>query len=609
MSISASVYTRLIKLGVNMIRFYGHLLILLALVLGFGACTKKAEEKGFVLHTSTPEKIKGLDPAQAQDQYSSLEIFRVYEQLLQYHPWKRPYELQPLLAETMPVASKDGLTYTFKLRKGVKFHDSEAFPGGKGRELVAADVVYSIKRLADPRVTSTGWWVLDGRLVGLNEWNEKWAKIKDKPVNYDEEIEGVKAIDQYTVQFKLTKPYPQFLYALAMPYGSIVAREVVEKYGPEFLNHAVGTGPFVLENFKPSETITYVKNPNYWPATYPTDGAPGDQESGLLADAGKQLPFLDRIEVRVITEEQPRWMHFLKGELDLSGIPKDNFNQVVEPGGTALKEEYKAKNITLVKEPELGFTYFSMNNESPEVPFKDKRVRQAISLALDEEEAIKLFYNNMAQSAQTVIPPGVSGYEADFKNPYRVLDVEKAKKLLAEAGYPEGKGFPEVKYDALADTTSRQMSEYVSKKLSAIGIKLKVETNTWPALLEKVQKRNFHMYGIAWGADYPDAENFLQLFYGPNASPGGMNNSYYKNAAFDKLFEKARIMSDSPERTKLYSQLARQLAEDCPIVLGVNRIIVALRHPWVKNHKYQEFPINTAKYIRIDKEIKKQYLK
>jgi oligopeptide transport system substrate-binding protein len=575
----------------------------------FSSCTKKAEEKGAVLHLATIAKIKGLDPAQAQDQYSSNEIMRIYEPLLTYHPWKRPYVLQPLLADGMPVVSKDGLTYTFKIRKGVKFHDDAAFPDGKGRELTAQDVVYSIKRIADPRNQSVGWWLFDGRIVGLNEWREKWEKQKDTPSDYSEVVPGLNALDANTVQFKLVKPFPQFLNALAMPYACIVAPEAVAKYGQEFLNHGVGTGPFVLETFKPAEVVTYVKNTNYWGDTYPTDGAPGDKEAGLLADAGKPLPLVDRVEVRIITEDQPRWMHFVKGDTEISTIPKDNFNQVMLPGGDEMNEEFKAKGLKLIKEAQLDLTYTAFNLEAEKMPFKDKRVRQALSLALDEDEAIKLFYNNMARGAQTVIPPGISGYDPDYVNPYRSNDLEKAKKLLAEAGYPDGKGFPEITYDGMADTTARQMGDYTAKKLAQLNIKINYVGNTWPALLEKVQKRNVHMWGIAWGADYPDAENFLQLFYGKNATPGGMNGSYYKNPAFDSLFEKARIMSDSPERTKYYQQLAKMLAEDCPVILGVHRLALSLRHPWVSNYKVQEFPINTAKYIRIDLDVKKQFKK
>jgi oligopeptide transport system substrate-binding protein len=577
-------------------------------ILNFASCSLKGkEEKGQVLHTVTTAKLKGMDPIYAEDLYSNTEISRVYEGLLQYHPYKRPYVVEPLLAEAMPTISKNGLTYTFKIRQGVKFHDDKAFADGKGREVTAQDFVYSFKRLADPKLQSTGWWLLDGRLIGLNEWREKQAKAPK--TNYDEEVEGLKATDKYTLQVQLKAPFPQFLYALTMPYTAVVAKEAVEKYGKEFLNHAVGTGPFVLESFRGNEGVTYVKNPNYWPATFPTEGAPGDKEAGLLEDAGKPIPFLDRIEVRVIVEDQPRWMHFVRGETEYSSIPKDNYKQVMTTD-RKLTEEYVKKGIQYELVPALDLTYVAFNTESTEIPqFKDKRVRQAISIALDEKDAIELFYNGLAVPAQLPVPPGINGGDANYKNPYRSNDIAKAKKLLADAGYPEGKGLPVITYDTMADTTSRQMFEYTEKQLARIGVKLKINSNTWPALLERIQRRQVQMWGMAWGADYPDAENFLQLFYGPNAQPGGMNNTYYKNKEFDRLFEKARIMQDTPERTKLYKQLALMVAEDCPMILGVHRIGLQLRQPWVKNLKIHEFVVNLAKYVRIDLDAKKKYKK
>lgn len=557
-----------------------------------------------------------MDPAAAQDQYSSLEIMRVYEGLLQFHPLKRPYVLEPLLAEDLPVIAKNGLVYTFKIRKGVFFHDDAAFPEGKGRELKASDFVYSFKRLADPKVQSTGWWLLEKRVKGLDEWK---AKAKDKPADYSAEVAGLRAVDDYTFQIELTGPYPQLLYALAMPYTVAVAKEAVEKYGPEFINHAVGTGPFILDTFKPTEVMTYKKNPKYWEVVYPSEGAPGDKEAGLLADAGKKLPFVDQVNVRVITEEQPRWLHFLKGEIDSSGIPKDNFSKAVKAADASkpisldnieLMPELKEKGMALSTAVAMDFTYTAFNMESKDIPqFKDKRVRQAISLAIDDKESIQKFYNGMATSAQTPVPPGVNGYNPDFKNPYRTGDVEKAKKLLADAGFPGGKGFPVIPYDTLPDSTSRQMADYVQMQLDKIGVKINVVSSTWPQMLQRIENRQTQMWGIAWGADYPDAENFLQLFYSPNAQPGGMNSSYYKNKEFDKLFEKARLMQDSPARTEMYKKLGQMVAEDAPVIMGLHRLVVSLRQPWIRNSKYDEFVTNRAKYLRVDAEVKKQYQK
>ncbi|MGE3260180.1 MAG: ABC transporter substrate-binding protein [Bacteriovoracia bacterium] len=590
--------------------------LLLTVAVALTACTKKGVENPNFLNLVNPQKIKGMDPAGAQDQYSSLEIMRVFEGLVQYHPLKRPYVLEPLLAESMPVIAKNGLVYTFKIKKGVLFHDDAAFPNGKGREVKASDFVYSFKRLADPKVQSTGWWLFENRIKGLDEWHDKLAKA-GTAANYDDPIEGLKALDDYTLQIELKGPYPQLLYALAMPYTVVVAKEAVDKYGAEIINHAVGTGPFVLETYKPNEILVYKKNPNYWEAVYPSEGEAGDKEAGLLADAGKKIPFADGINVRVITEDQPRWLHFMKGDIDIGGVPKDNFKTAILPKDPSkpialdnmkLSDELAAKGAELNTAVAMDFTYTAFNMESTEIPqFKDKRVRQAISLALEEKEAIQTFFNGMATESQTPVPPGVNGYDPGFKNPYRTGNLELAKKLLADAGYPEGKGFPEIPYDSIADATSRQMFEYFSKQVGRLGIKLKLVANTWPAMLQRIQNRQAQLWGIAWGADYPDAENFLQLFYGPNAQPGGMNSSYYKNKEFDALFVKARAMQDSPARTELYKKLGRMVAEDCPVILGLHRLVVSLRQPWILNSKYDEFAYNRAKYLRVDLETKKKY--
>lgn len=583
-------------------------ILLAALVVGVGACTKKrsaedANQK--VVRIAVIAKLKGLDPIHTSDLYSSTESNRVYETLFQYHYLKRPYELEPLLAEAMPEVSKDKLTYTIKIRPGVKFQDDAAFPDGKGRELEAKDFVYSLMRIADPKNQSPGWWILEGRMIGLDKWRED-MKAKGT-TDYEQKIEGLEALDKYTLQIKLVKPYPQLLNVLAMPYAAAVPREAVEKYGQEFINHAVGTGPFRLENFRPAEIVTYVKNPTYWGSKYPTEGEAGDQEKGLLANAGQTLPLVDRVEVRVMVESQPRWLNFQTGELEVVGIPKDNFKDAVTPD-VKLTKELEDKGVTLHKIPALDFTYTAFNLESDVVPqFRDKRVRQAISLALaaDQAKEIELFYYGLALAAQTPVPPGVSGYMPDYKNPFKASDgVEKAKKLLAEAGYKDGKGFPEIPYDIVSSTTSRQIAEFHLASLKKIGLNLKIVSNTWPEFQARIQRRQAHMWGIAWGADYPDAENFLQLFYGPNAQPGGMNSSYYKNPKYDEIFSRARVMPDSPARTKLYEQLAKMVADDVPVVLGVHRLNLILTQPWFANYKFSEFPLNEAKYFDVKLDVK-----
>lgn len=579
--------------------------LILGLVFGLSniSCTtKNKNEPANTVHTSSVAKIKGLDPAFADDQYAGIEASRAYEGLLQYHYLKRPYELIPNLAESMPQMSADGKTYTFKLKKGVLFQDDPCFKAtnGKGRELTADDVVYSFMRLADPKLVSSGWWIFDGKIVGLNEWHD--AAAKGAAPDYSAKIAGLMAVDRYTVQIKLVQRSYQFLYALAMPFTGIVPREAIEMYGKEFINHAVGTGPYRLQEYNPNAKIVWVKNPTYRQEFYPSEGAPGDKEAGLLADAGKPLPLNDMIIMQVFEESQPQWLSFKKGNLDSTGIPKDNFAEAIDTDGK-LKSEFSGKNIALHKMPTLDLTHDTFNMMDPIIG-KNKYLRQAISMAINTKRNIELFYNGRAVAAQGPIPPGLSGYDPDFKNPYREYNVEKAKEFLKKAGYPDGKGLAPIEFSTLSDTTSRQFNDAFGQDLKAIGLEVKFNAYSWPEFQASVKNRKAQMFGMAWGADYPDAENFLQLFYSKNMSPGP-NDANYNNPEFDKLYEKSLLLPDGAERTAIYKQMVRLVVEDCPRIFGVHRIAFGLVHPWLKNYKQTEFPHGNGKYLRIDTSLRR----
>jgi len=581
----------------------------LALLLGtslfaFVGCTKKSDlDPTNTFYTSSTAKIKGLDPAFADDLYSGLEVTRIYEGLLQYKYLKRPYQLEPCLAEAMPTISKDGKTYTFKLKKGVVFQDDKAFKAtnGKGRELVAEDFVYSFKRIADPKLNSPMWWLFDGKIEGLNEWHD--AAAKAGKTDYSLPVSGLRAVDASTLEIKLKARSYQFAFSLAMPATGVVAREVVEEYGAEFLNHPVGTGAFKLSEYNPAAKIVYVKNPTYRHEVYPSEGEPEDQARGLLADAGKPLPLVDKIVMTVHVESQPQWLNFMQGNLDAAPIPKDNFAQAIDPKTKELMPDMKAKGILLFKEPSLDITHTSFNMTDPLVG-KNKLLRQAISMAVNTPEEIDLFYNGRAISAEGPIPPGLAGYDPNLKNPYKVYSVEKAKEYLKKAGYPDGKGLPPLEYLSLADTTARQMTEYFQKEMAAIGIQIKVQTFSWPEFQQSLKNKKGQMWSFAWGADYPDAENFLQLFYSKNGSPGP-NDSNYSNPEFDKLYEKSLTLNDSPERTALYKKMAAIVIEDTPWAFGTHRVTYGLTHPWLKNYKPHEFNHGMAKYYRIDTSLRK----
>ena len=577
-------------------------LIVSTLLLVFG-CTKEKKFDEREINLISPEKISGFDPINASDRYSGNEAGKVYEGLFEFHPLKRPYELMPNLAESMPTVSADGLTYTMKLRKGVLFHDSPAFKDGIGREMKADDVIYSIKRLADPKLHAKGWWLLDDRLAGLNEWREKYAALEK--TNYDEAVEGLKKIDDYTIQMKLKRPFPQFLYALAMPYTFVVAKEAVDHFGKEFLNYPVGTGPFILPKFEQTSMITYVRNPKFRDKFYPSEGEEGDDKLGLLADAGKKIPLVDKINVHIIVESQPKWLSLMTGKADLLEVKDVNIPQSIDDK-KQIRAEHKEKGIRLVMEPMLDVTYFAFNHEDPIL--KNRKLRQAMNLAFDRAGYNKLFLENTGFEAQGPVPPGLAGQKKEFKNPFVKYDIEQAKKLLAEAGYPEGKGLPAIVVQTRSDTISRQQVEFFEKSMAKIGINIDVGANTWPELVNKVTKKQHQMYTMAWGADYPDAENFLGLLYCPNQSPGS-NGANYCNDEFDAIYKKATIMQDSPERTSQYEKLNEMVALDAPWVFGFHRTEIFLAHAWLKNFKHMEFNHSQFQYLNVDLEVKKQLSK
>ena len=575
------------------------LVLALGLLASFG-CTKKVDSTDTTINFVLPANVKGLDPIYANDVYSGLVVSQVFEPLLEYHYLKRPLELIPRLAAEMPKVSKNGLVHTFKIKKGVKFQDSEAFPGGKGREITAEDFIYSWKRLADPANRSDGFWIFDGRIKGLNEWREAMGK---KKANYSTEVAGFKALDSHTIQITLTKPFYQLHYILAMSYTSVVPKEAVEKYGKEFLNNPVGTGPYKLDSWVRNNKITLSKNANWAGQKYPSEGAEGDKEAGLLADAGKALPFAEKIVFQEIIESQPAWLNLMKGNFDFATIPKDNFDSSVaaldiDNVTAELSPELKEKGLQLSvrREPDVTYTAFNMAD-----PFlkKHPKVRKAMSMAYDTKTLIKKFYNGRAIVAHSPIPPEIDAFDENFQNPYKTFDTSKAKSLLKEAGFPEGKGMPEFEFSTTSSSTARQMAEFFKQNMEKIGVKIKIVTSSWPQFTGKIRERKVQIFGIAWGADYPDAENFLQLLYGGNVSPGP-NGSNFKNKKFDRLYKQASLLPPGEKRTELYKKMRDIVVEEAPWIPGAHRLGFSVYYSWVKNFKIHRINAAFFKYLRID---------
>jgi len=580
------------KLSHSLTRYALTAITLATLAVNLG-CTKKSASKENVINQAITANLKGMDPIFASDLYSNTVVANIFEPLFQYHYLKRPLELEPLVAASMPSVSKDGLVHTIKIKKGVKFQDHEAFPEGKGRDLVAKDFIYSWKRLADPKNQSDGFWIFDGKIKGLNEWRDKMAKGE---ASYEDSIEGLQAPDDETLVITLLKPYFQLYYVLAMPYSAPVPKEVVEKYGKEFINNPIGTGPYKLDSWTRNAKVVLIKNPNWHGGKYPTEGEPEDEARGLLADAGKDLPFADKLVYFEIVEDQPRWLNFMKGQLDLLPIPKDNFDSTIKDG--ALSEEMVKKGIRLEVSEEPDVTYTAFNMLDP-ILGKNVELRRAIAMATDTNTLLEKFYNGRGVSAHSPIPPGVDGYDKDFVNPYKEFSIEKAKEHLKKAGYPDGKGLPVLEFATTNSTTARQMAEFTQQNLAAVGIKIKINATSWPQFTDKIREKKAQMWGIAWGADYPDAENFLQLLYGPNSSPGP-NGSNYKNKAFDELYEKALKLPPGPERTALYKKMKDIYVQDLPWITNIHRKGYWLFHGWLKNYKRHAIINGESKYLRID---------
>lgn len=561
-------------------------------------CTKKVDDKDTTLNAVLRANVKGLDPLRANDLYSSTVMAQMFEGLLQYHYLKRPYTLQPGLADGMPVVSDNGLTHTFKIKKGVKFHDNPAFPDGKGREVTAEDFIYSFKRLADPRSASEGFWIFDGKIKGLNEWADN---VKAEKAGYDTPVEGLQAPDKHTLVIKLIKPYYQLYYVLAMTYSSVVPKEAIEKYGAEFLNNPVGTGPFMLEkstDWVRNSKITLKKNPTWRGETYPTEGEPGDKEKGLLADAGKALPFAEKLVFTELPEDQPRWQNFMKGNFEFIEIPNDNFESAVSKNNrNEIAPENAAKGMRLDITPNVDVTYTAFNMKDPLLG-KNKDLRHAMTLAQDNANLITKFYNGRAVAAQGPIPPGLSSHDPNFKNPYQ-FDSKKAKETLAKAGFPEGKGLPELTFESLSDSKSRQQAEFFVQNMAAIGIKARINSNTWPQFQDKIKSGKAQIFGIAWGADYPDAQNFYQLFYSKNMSPGP-NDSSFSNAEFDQLYEQSLKLPPGTERDALYTKMRDIVVEESPWMFHTHRLGYRLIHGWVHNFKWNDIQNDYFKYLRVD---------
>jgi ABC-type transport system substrate-binding protein len=422
----------------------------------------------------------------------------------------------------------------------------------------------------------------------------------------------VEVVDRYTIRLTLKKAYPQIQYWLAMPFTAPVPREAVEYYDgvphngqprEQFRFHPVGTGPFLLAEWRRNSLIRLARFDRYKATTFPTEGWPAAEDAHFKPLAGKPMPFLDEIQMRIISQSIPAWLLFKQGYLDASGIGKDVFNTVLDPG-LELTPEFKKRGVVLHKDPEPSTSYFFFNLDDPVL--KNKKLRQAISSAYDEDLANEIFANGIDLNAQELLPPGVFGAQPGLKNPYKQHDLALAKKLMAEAGYPEGRDAKtgkqlELSLDVTAENAiARQAAEFSQGQIEQLGIKVKIVENLWERQQEKAINGQFQMLEYAWIADYPDPENFFFLFYGKYTPPQGNNDCHYANPAFDKAFEKMSTMDNSPERLELVHKMTGILNEDCPFVLLAHSVSFGLSQPWAPRVSGNPLLYNQAKYAAVD---------
>jgi len=620
-----------------------------------------ADRGANILYSAFTERPKHLDPVQSYTEDEARFTQQVYEPPLQYHYLKRPYELVPLTALEVPkaVEVQGGryTVYTIRLRRGTRYQPHPAFVAenhvlapariarlrtpyelpAATRELTADDYIYEIKRLASPRLHSPILGLMSEYIVGLGEFAERLRKFDTRRQDWldlrKHRLEGVEKVDDYTYRVKLKGRYPQFVYWLAMPFFAPVpweAERFFHQPGMAEKNFTldwwpVGTGAYMLTENNPNARMELVRNPNFRGEPYPAEGEPGDAAAGLLADAGKTMPFVERVVFSREKESIPYWNKFLQGYYDSSAIPSDTFDQAVRVsigGEVGLTPEMEAKGIKLRTSPDITILYLGVNWLDDVVggsAERTRKLRQAIAIAVDWEEFISIFLNGRGEVAHDPLAPGIFGQRTGREglNPLTHVwedgraqrrPLEDARQLLAEAGYPNGRdaksGAPLVLY---LDTVGRGPGDkprfdWWRRQFAKIAVQLEIRDTDWNRFQEKIRKGSQQLYILGWNADYPDPENFLFLLHGPQAraQSQGENTSNYVNAEFDALFERMKNIPNSPERQGIIDRMVEIVRRDAPWVGGFHPVSYGLTHAWMMNGKPNNMARNNLKYLRVD---------
>ena len=552
----------------------------------------------------------GFDPAQVSDLYSNRVNSHIFEALLGYDPLAVPVRIVPLTAEALPEVSADYMTWTVRLKRGIRFAADSAFKGDS-RELVAADYVFSFKRHYDPVVKSPAYTSLaDDGIVGLELLRER--ALRDKaPFDYRGEVEGVRALDRYTIQFKLAKARPRFATTLASVTYAALAREVVEAYGADLMAHPVGTGPYRLKSWRRSSRIVLDRNPDFRDARFQSEPAPGDEQAQAWAKRlnGRRLPLNDGVEIMVIEETQPRWLSFLGGQADFARVPPELSQIAVPNGRIAPNLARQGIHLTRYLNPDVTMSYFNMDD--PVVggySAANVALRRAVQLAYDIDYEIRIIRRGQAIAAQSPTPPGTYGYDPSFRTANGSHDLARAKALLDIYGYldRDGDGWRErpdgsplsLTMSSETKQIDRQYNENWQKSMAAIGIRMSFELAQWPEHMKAARAGKLQMWFLGSTATDPDGQGIFQYMF--SETIGQSNLARFNWPQFDAIYKRMLDLPDGPERAALFKKASEIVVAYMPYRIHVHRIYNDFSWPWITGYRQPFFREQSWHYIEVD---------
>jgi ABC-type transport system substrate-binding protein len=562
----------------------------------------------------------GFDPARISDLFSAIVTSHIFESPCTYDALAWPPKPKPLTAAALPEPSADFRTWTVRLRPGIRFCDDPAFKG-EPRELTAHDYVYALKRFYDPAVNSPAYSLLeeDG-IAGLQALRDK-ALATRRAFDYESPIEGLRALDRYTVQYRLDEPRPRFIHTLcnSANYGA-VAREVVEHYGADIMDHPVGTGPYRLAEWRRSSRIVLRSHPGFRDMRYDAEPAADDAQgqAWLARFKGRRLPLNDGVEISVLEEGQGRWLAFLNGEIDCVRVPPE-YADLAVPGGR-LAPNLARRNIMLRRYVNPDFTMSWFNMEDPVVGgYTPEKValRRAIELAYDIDREVRIVRRGQAVRAQAVMPPGTFGHDPAYRSENAVFDPIRAKALLDVYGYidRDGDGWRErpdgspllLQMATQSSQIERQFDELWQKSLAAVGLRIRFNTAQWPENLKAARAGKLQMWSLANTAANPDAQESLQYMYGPSIGQGNLARA--KLPGFDEIYRRMLLMPDGPERAALFLQASNIVTAYMPYRAHVHRLYNDLNHPWIVGYRQPLFHNDGWHYVEVDAELRDRLLR